>query len=278
MAVMTVVATTHAGSYDLTLELATDRLLPGRLVDGRLRIAAPKGGEIRGARVTLVGTESWRYDTTTTDAEGHTHTQTNTGREDLPHVPIELSGPTSLAAGETRDLTFQVPVPELGPATFQGTELAVEWTLEANLDVPGFDPGIAMPVLILQPTALLRAGVVTVAEFALYPAAEGEADGIRGSIWLDPSPLCIGAPFKGRLDLEMGAARKVQEVRLELRCRPRRRSVAGARRPSRCGSGSSPARASSVAARSRSRSRRPCRSSGCPRSRRGTAAPTPSST
>ena len=74
-----------------------------------------------------------------------------------------------------------------------------------------------MPVVVLQPTALLRAGVVTVAEFALYPAAEGEADGIRGSIWLDPSPLCIGAPFKGRLDLEMGAPRKVQEVRLELR-------------------------------------------------------------
>ena len=58
--------------------------------------------------------------------------------------------------------------------------------------------------------------MVTVAEFALYPAAEGEADGIHGSIWLDPSPLCVGAPFKGRLDLETGAPRKVQEVRLEL--------------------------------------------------------------
>ena len=58
---------------------------------------------------------------------------------------------------------------------------------------------------------------MTVAEFALYPAAEGEADGIRGSIWLDPSPLCVGSPFRGRLDLEMGEPRKVQEVRLELR-------------------------------------------------------------
>lgn len=214
---MTVVATRHAGSYDLTLELETDRLMPGRLVDGRLRIATTEGGQVRGSRVTLTGTETWRYDTTTTDAQGHMHTETRTGSKELPPVPIELSGPLALAAGEVHDLPFQVPVPGLGPATFMGTELRVDWTLEANLDVPGFDPGIAMAVLVLQPTALLRAGVVTVPEFALYPAAEGEADGIRGSIWLDPSPLCVGAAFKGRLDLEMGAPRAVQEVRLELR-------------------------------------------------------------
>ena len=214
---MTVVATRHAGSYELTLEVETDRLLPGRLVDARLRIASTDGGQIRGTRATLTGTESWRYDTTTTDAEGRMHTETRTGSQDLPPVPVALSGPLTLAAGETRDLPFQIPVPGLGPATFRGTELRVDWTLEANLDVPGFDPGIAIDVLVLQPTALLRAGVVTVAEFALYPAAEGEADGIRGSIWLDPSPLCVGAPFNGRLDLEVGAPRKVQEVRLELR-------------------------------------------------------------
>ena len=65
---MTVVATRHAGSYDLTLEVETDRLLPGRLVDARLRIANTDGGQIRGARATLTGTESWRYDTTTNDA------------------------------------------------------------------------------------------------------------------------------------------------------------------------------------------------------------------
>ena len=226
---MTVVATHFAGTFDLTLELATDRLLPGRLVDGRLRIASRGGGEFRGARVVLVGTETWRYDTTTVDANGSSHTETRTGHQDLPHVPIQLSGPLTVAAGETHDLPFQVPVPELGPATFMGTELRVDWTLEANLDVPGFDPGVAMPVVVLQPTALLRAGVVTVAEFALYPAAEGEADGIQGSIWLDPSPLCVGAPFKGRLDLKMGAARKVQEVRLELRVLARS-TVSGGRK------------------------------------------------
>ena len=134
-------------------------------------------------------------------------------------MPIAVLGPVTMAAGETREVPFQLPVPGLGPATFEGTELRVDWELSANLDVAGFDPGVSMPVVLLQPTALLRAGVVTVAQFALYPAADGAADGIRGSIWLDPSPLCVGAPFEGRLDLEMGAARKVQEVRLELRVR-----------------------------------------------------------
>ena len=47
---------------------------------------------------------------------------------------------------------------------------------------------------------------------------QGEADGIRGRSCAS-SPLCVGSPFRGRLDLEMGEPRKVQEVRLELRVR-----------------------------------------------------------
>lgn len=214
---MTVIATAHHGAFDLTLTVEGVRLLPGRLIDGVLRIATTDGGEFRGAIVALVGTERWRYDVTTTDAEGHSHTETHTGTETLPPEPVMVAGATTLAPGETRDLPFQLPVPGLGPATFEGTELRVDWTIDAHLDIPGFDPTVVLPVVILQPTALLMAGVVTVAEFALYAAADGEADGIGGSIWLEPSPLCVGAPFKGRLDLEAGAPRKVQEVRLELR-------------------------------------------------------------
>ena len=225
---MTVTATSHHGAFDLTLTVDGARLLPGRLVDGVLRIATAGGGEFRGAIVSLVGTESWRYDETTTDAEGHTHTETHTGTETLPPEPVMVAGATSLGPGETRDLPFQLPVPGLGPATFEGTELSVDWEIDAHLDIPGFDPSVALPVVILQPTALLRAGVVTVAEFALYAAADGEADGIAGSIWLDPSPLCVGAPFKGRLDLQAGAPRKVQEVRLELRVQAKA-TVAGGR-------------------------------------------------
>jgi hypothetical protein len=218
---MTVSAETTSGPFDLRLELARDDLLPGRLVDGSLRITGHGSGDFRAARVTLVGVETWRYDTTSTDANGHTSTQTHTAREDLPQIPVALLGQTAIAPGETREVPFQLPVPALGPATFEGTELRVDWELRANLDVPGFDRKVVLPVRLLQPTALLRAGVIDLAEFALWPEASVEADGIRGSISLDPVPLCLGAAFRGRLALEAGRARRVQEVRLEVRVQAR---------------------------------------------------------
>ena len=214
---MSGIAKVSAGSPPLSLELERADLLPGRLVDGVLRVGGLGTLSFREARVALVGIETWRYDQTSTDAQGHTHTETRTAHEDLPHVPVALLGPTSIAAGEVREIPFQLPVPELGPPTFDGQELRVDWELRANLDVPGFDPKVSLPVFILQPTALLRAGVIDIGQFALWSDATVEADGIRGSITLDPAPLRVGAPFRGRLSLEAAPARNVQEVRLELR-------------------------------------------------------------
>jgi hypothetical protein len=214
---MTATAHGSGAGFEITLELDTDALLPGRLVDGRLRVSTRVGGAFRAARVTLVGTETWRFDQTTTDSEGHTRTETHTAHEELPKVPVTVLGLTSLAAGETREVAFQVPVPSLGPATFEGTELRVDWELRANLDVSGFDPGADLPVRILQPTSLLRAGVVDVAQFALFDEADVAAADLHGSIRLDPVPLCIGAPFRATVSMLGGEARKVQEVRVELR-------------------------------------------------------------
>lgn len=217
MSGMTISARTHGGGFDLTLEIDRDQLLPGRLVDGRLRITATRGGTFRGARVTLIGTETWRYDQSTTDAEGHVRTEIRTGTAALPHVPIALAGQTSLAAGQELEFPFQLPVPSLGPASFDGTELRIEWDLEAKLDVAGFDPGLVLPVRVLQPTALLRAGVIDVAQFALFDEAGAAAGDLRGTLRLEPVPLCVGAPFRGVVALTEGSARTVQEVRLELR-------------------------------------------------------------
>ena len=225
---MTVTTRTSSGGFDLALQLDRGDLLPGRLVDGSLRITSHGGDTIRGARVTLIGTERWRYDRVTSDSKGQTHTEIVTGHEELPNVPIAVLGPTTFVAGEARDLAFQVPVPGLGPATFEATELSVTWMIRVNLDVAGFDPSLEMAVHVLQPTALLRAGVVDVAEFALYPEAAAEADGFAGSVWLDPSPLCIGAPFKGRITLGAAPSRRVQEVRLELRVKAKA-TVSGGR-------------------------------------------------
>ena len=217
-----------AGSPPLELELDRGELLPGRLVDGILRIGATGALAFREARVTLIGVETWRYDHTSTDAQGHPRTETRTAHEDLPHVPVAVLGPTAIAPREVREIPFQVPIPELGPPTFEGTELRVDWELRANLDVPGFDPKVSLPVIILQPTALLRAGVIDLGQFAVWPDATVEADGIRGSITLEPAPLCIGAAFHGRVALEAAAARNVQELRLELRVHAKA-TVAGGR-------------------------------------------------
>lgn len=214
---MSVIARASVGGFDLELELDTADLLPGRLVDGRLRVTAVGGDDIRGARVTLVGTETWRYDQTTTDSDGRTRTVTHTREEDLPPVPIAVLAATRLAAGTSIETPFQVPVPSLGPPSFDGTELNVTWELRANLDVPGFDPSLTLPVRVRQPVALLRAGVIDVAQFALYDEADLAADGLAGSLRLEPMPLCVGSPFRGTLTMTQGAPRTVQEVRLELR-------------------------------------------------------------
>lgn len=214
---MNAIARNSGGGFDLELELDTTDLLPGRLVNGRLRLSSRHGGAFRGARVTLVGTETWRYDSTTTDSKGHTQTATRTSDEDLPHVPIAVLGPTSVSADETLETPFQVPVPALGPPTFDGTELRVGWDLVANLDVAGFDPTVVLPVRVLQPTSLLRAGVVDVGQFALFEEAAVAADDLAGSIRLEPMPLCLGAPFQGQVTMTKATPRQVQEVRLELR-------------------------------------------------------------
>ncbi len=218
---MAVTARRSTGGVDLELELARDDLLPGRLVDGVLRLAFDRGRDVRGAFATLRGTEHWQYERTTTDANGQPHTQVVTAREELPPVPVALCGARSFATGERLELPFQVPVPALGPPTVEAKVAGVEWELEVKLDVPGFDPDVTMPVRILQPTALLRAGVVDVAQFALWPLADAETGAAVGTIALDPVPLCVGAPFSGRLAIDTGAPMDLQEIRVELRVKVR---------------------------------------------------------
>jgi hypothetical protein len=98
------------------------------------------------------------------------------------------------------------------------TVTGLKWELEVKLDVPGgMDSAIVVPIRVLQPTALLRAGVVRVAQFALFEAADGATDGAKGTLELDPVPLCVGAPFTGRLTIETDAPLKLQELRVEVR-------------------------------------------------------------
>jgi hypothetical protein len=201
-----------------TLDLDRDDLIPGQLATGRLRLDVRNDIRTRGLIVALVATEQWQHQETHTDGQGHTSTRTVTTTSELAREPVQLLPPTDLRAGESRELQVQVPVPPLGPASLDATVTRLSWELEAKLDVPsGFDSAMNVPVRVLQPTALLRAGVVRVGEFARYPSADSATDGATASLGLDPVPLCVGRPFSGHLTIETDRPLKLQEIRLELR-------------------------------------------------------------
>jgi hypothetical protein len=204
------------GAVDFELSLDRRELLPGQLATGGVRLAFQHAVEFRGIVASLTATEQWQWKRTTQGANGQTTTQTVTERHELQRLPVMLEGPGSHGAGETREFRLELPIPPLGPATFEATVSRLTWRLEVKLDVPGFDPSIETDVVVLQPMGLLKAGVIDVAEFALWPSADAASDGARASIALDPVPLCIGGRFGGRLSIVTGVTR-VQEVRLELR-------------------------------------------------------------
>jgi hypothetical protein len=211
-------ATNDSHGVTWTLDLERDDLIPGRFARGRLRLDVRNDLGTRGLVVALIATERWQHQETHTDGQGHTSTRTVTSANELLREPVQVLPPTDLRAGETRDVPFEVPVPPLGPASLDAKVSSLTWELDAKLDVPGgFDSGLNIPVRVLQPTALLRAGVVHVGEFALYPTADSATDEATASIGFDPMPLCIGGPFTGRLTIAADRALKLQEIRLELR-------------------------------------------------------------
>ena len=211
-------ATNDSHGVVWTLDLDRDDLLPGRIATGRLQLVVERDVETRGLIVALVATERWQHQETYTDSQGHTSTRTVTSTDELLREPVQALGPTNLRGGERRDIPIEIPVPPLGPASLDAKVSSLTWELEAKLDVPsGFDSSIVAPVRVLQPTALLRAGVVHVGEYALYPSADSATDGAKASLGFDPVPLCVGGPFTGRLTIETDRPLKLQEIRLELR-------------------------------------------------------------
>jgi hypothetical protein len=210
--------TAASHGIDWHLELDRDRLLPGRLATGTITLAAEHDVSGRSIIVALVATEHWQHDETTTDAQGHVSTRTVTTRREHQRLPVEVSGPFSLPAGEVLRRPVELPVPPLGPATLEATVLGMTWTIEAKVDDPGWiDSRMEVGVRVVQPVALLRAGVVHVGEFALYPAADSGEAGLSANVSLDPLPLGAGAPFRGEVHLHAASPHRLQEIRAEIR-------------------------------------------------------------
>jgi len=218
MGATVVQAESHGVDWELRLE--RDDLLPGTTAKGRVTLTARDGIAGRGIVAALVATEQWRHRETYTDPQGHVQTRTVTATDELRRLPVQLSGPITLGTGERREFALDVPVPPLGPATLEADVSRLTWELEVKLDREGaFDSVIVVPVRVLQPTALLRAGVVRVGAFALYEAADSAAAEARATLEIRPMPICVGAPIEGALTIETDGELDLQEVRLELRVR-----------------------------------------------------------
>ncbi len=214
---MSVVATASSKGVDFHIELERQTLLPGNAAAGTVTLTPRKTIDVRGCRAALIATEQWKYERRRHGQNGGTETVTDA--DELQRLPVMLSGPTTLSAGESRTIGFEVPVPPLGPATFEGNVSRLTWELEVKLDVPLLDPAIVVPMVVLQPTALLRAGVVPVDQYALYESVDVSDGAMRASVTLRPMPLCLGMPFEGAVRLSGALPSRLEEVRLELRVR-----------------------------------------------------------
>jgi hypothetical protein len=200
------------------LELDRRLLIPGQLVSGRLSVTARASIEARGLVVALKAMEHWKHRESSSDGQGHTTTRVVTSNEEAIHEPVELSGALTLAAGEVFERAFELPVPPDGPASLEADDVGLDWTVEAKLDIEGsLDSRIERPVVVAQPTALLRAGAINVGEFGLYETADVATDGVTGTIALHPIPLVCGQPFSGRIELTASGSAPLQEIRAELR-------------------------------------------------------------
>src|SRR3954453_21628123 len=104
------------------LELDRSVLLPGRLVGGRIRVTAKRDVDARGVVVALIGGEHWRHRETSTDANGNSDTEVVTTRQELTREPVQIAGEIRLGAGETRDWSFELPVPPMGPASLDAED------------------------------------------------------------------------------------------------------------------------------------------------------------
>jgi hypothetical protein len=215
-----------SGSERWRLEVDPPVLLPGRTATVTVGFTPARDLQARGVAASLRCVERYRYDTTetSTDAKGAMHSRrvTHTDHHEIHRLDFILAGAMSMTAGQQHTWTFEVEVPGLGPATFEGEELRCDWTLEAKVDLPMRpDERLERSVPVAQPTALLKAGVVATGQYGLFEEAPTNVDAYPAQVRLEPVPLCLGEPFSGSFTVETAEPIEVQEVRLELRAHAR---------------------------------------------------------
>ena len=205
-----------------TMTLDPPVLLPGRTARVALQYTPDHDHESRGVSAELRCVERYRYSRTesTMGADGKmtSHRVTRTGEAELARIDTSLAGPGRFVRGQPETWQFEVEVPPLGPATFEGEVLRCDWTLKAKVDIPMRpDEGITHTVRVAQPTALLSAGVVATGQYGLFEEAPANVDAFPAQIRIEPVPISLTQPFAGSFTVETAEPIEVQEVRLELR-------------------------------------------------------------
>ena len=205
-----------------TVVLDPPVLLPGRTARVSLTYRPDHDHESRGVNAMLRCVERYRYSRTETRTAANgmvtSHRVTKTSQDELARIEVTLAGAGRFVGGQPETWQFELEVPALGPATFEGDVLRCDWTLEAKVDIPmGADERLTQSVRVAQPMALLRAGVVATGQYGLYEEAPANVDHYPAQIRLEPTPICLTEPFSGSFTVETAEPIEVQEVRLELR-------------------------------------------------------------
>jgi hypothetical protein len=204
------------------VEVDPPTLLPGRQARVALRYTPERDHDARGVSAVIRCVERYRYSRkeTRTGANGAmtTHRVTKTDRKELARQEAALAGAGHFVRDQPQVWQFEMEVPELGPASFEGDVLGCDWTLQAKVDLAmRLDEGITVPLHVAQPTALLRAGVVATGQYGLFEEAPANVDQFPAQIRLAPTPICLTQPFSGSFTVETAEPIEVTEVRLELR-------------------------------------------------------------
>jgi hypothetical protein len=206
--------------WSIRLEPAV--LLPGRSFTASIGYTPARDHPSRGVKVVLRCVERYRYDQSETVhlADGSTSVRrvTRTGVQELARLEVAAAGPTTFIKGQAQSWEVTFEVPGLGPATFEGEVLRCDWTLTASIDIAmAIDERIEQAVVVAQPMALLRAGVLDTGMYGLFEEAPVNLDAHPAQVRLKPVPISLQSAFSGSFTVETAAPLAIQEVRLELR-------------------------------------------------------------
>ena len=197
---MTVTTTRSDGGVAFRLDLDSDTLLPGRVATGCVRSSSGRDRGPRDHRQPDRHRDCGRRRKPTATRMATTPDEDrDVDRGAAARCPSML-GRTGVVCcrREPGVLVGDPGAAARARATFEATVAGLTVAVEVKLDVPGFDPDVTADVVVLQPTALLRAGVVDVAQFALFPSADVVNDAPR----LDrpgPGAALPGCAVRGHL-------------------------------------------------------------------------------